>query len=221
MRGQSRPAEDGDRAQPPGRRGLAPRLPPDLGAAAGGAEPAAALPGPGLAAAPGADLPPAARGRARQRRVRQEGQEARTRHTRQTSCDSDNVRKKHLGQSATLKESSKDLWFCVVVSVFESINVKIEELYRWGGWAAEQAPAAGQAQGGSLGPQSEPEPLLHQVRGGRVSSLDNPGAQVPQEALPLHHRPQAQHELILDNRGMSWPVNTAAECCDLGQFYTL
>ena len=82
VRGQSRPAEDGDRAQPPGRRGLAPRLPPDLGAAAGGAESAAALPGPGLAAAPGADLPPAARGGARQRRVRQEGQEARTRHTR-------------------------------------------------------------------------------------------------------------------------------------------
>ena len=182
MRGQSRPAEDGDRAQPPGRRGLVPRLPPDLGAAAGGAEPAAALPGPGLAAAPGADLPPAARGGARQRRVRQEGQEARTRHTRWSYS------------IVTLHCTAKE-----VVSKLRNPTLR----YRWGRWAAEQAPAAGQAQGGSLGPQSEPEPLLHQVRGGRVSSLDNPGAQVPQEALPLHHRPQAQHELILDNRGMS------------------
>ena len=43
--------------------------------------------------------------------------------------------------------------------------------YRWGRWAAEQAPAAGQAQGGSLGPQSEPEPLLHQVREGECPAL--------------------------------------------------
>ena len=50
-------------------------------------------------------------------------------------------------------------------------DVKIVRLSRWDRWAAEQAPAAGQAQGGRLGPQGGPEPLLRQVTGGRVPSV--------------------------------------------------
>ena len=96
-------------------------------------------------------------------------------------------------------------------------------LSRWDRWAAEQAPAAGQAQGGRLGPQGEPEPLLRQVTGGRVSSLDN--TLVPRyprkHSLCITDHRLNMNSYLMTEEWADYLVNTAAQCCDLGQFYTL